>query len=120
MANKIILAIDGPSPNVGSGLLPPYGKATDTLDGIETEGTGLGLPAGGIAATSLPTDETVQVIPSTIPVPQVNQEVPGISSGVVAPGGIPTSTVLGVGVAGTGKDQTQQNATTIPAEPSQG
>jgi hypothetical protein len=116
---QIVLQIDGPSPNVGSGLTPPYGKATDTLDGVETEGTGLGLGANGIAATTM-TDQTTQTLPTTTAVPQVNAEAPGINCGIPTPGGIPTSTVLGVSVAGTGKDQVQQNATTITAEPSQG
>ena len=123
MSLKLIPAIDGPSPNVGSGLVPPYGKATDTLDGVETEGTGLGLGANGIAATTLSVDETVTTLPSTTAVPQVNSESPGIASGLTVPpqrGGVPTSTTLGVGVTGTGLDQVQQNATTITAEPNQG
>lgn len=110
--SQIVLAIDGPSPNVGSGLKPPYGVATTTEDGISVGGTGLGLPAAGITNTTM-LDQTVQVIPSTVPVPQLNQETAGIASGDAVPAGIPTSTVMGVGVQGTGVDQVQQNATTI-------
>jgi hypothetical protein len=110
---QIVLAIDGPSPNVGSGLTPPYGRATDTELGVQTEGTGLSLPAAGITNTTMP-DQTVQVIPSTVPVPQLNQEAPGVSSGLPVPGGIPTTTAFGVSVQGTGVDQVKQAATTIP------
>jgi hypothetical protein len=118
--SQILMGYDGPSPNVGSGKVPPYGKATDTLDGVETEGTGLGLGANGIAATTM-TDQTEQVVPTNIIVPQVTQEVAGIRSGLAAPAGTPTSTVLGVGVAGTGVDEVTQNATTTPCrELSQG
>ena len=51
--SQIVLAIDGPSPNVGSGLKPPYGVATTTEDGISVGGTGLGLPAAGITNTTM-------------------------------------------------------------------
>ena len=122
MALKLIPAVDGPSPNVNSGRPyandPNTGPFTDSGEG--TSGTGPGLGPNGIAATSLPTDETVQVVPSTIPVPQVDAETSGIRSGLASPGGIPTNTVMGVATAGTGKDQVQQNATTIPSEPNQG
>jgi hypothetical protein len=110
--SQIILAIDGPSPNVGSGAKPPYGVATTTEEGISVGGTGVGLPAAGITNTTM-LDQTVQVIPSTIPVPQVNQETAGVASGLTAPAGTPTTTIMGVNVAGTGVDQVQQNATTI-------
>jgi hypothetical protein len=116
---QIVLAIDGPSPNVGSGLTPPYGIPTNTNDAVNTEGTGTSLGANGITNTTM-ADQTVQVVPSTIPVPQVDAETSGIRSGLASPGGIPTNTVLGVATAGTGKDQVQQNATTIPSEPNQG
>jgi hypothetical protein len=110
--SQIVLAIDGPSPNVGSGLKPPYGVATTTEDGISVGGTGVGLPSAGITNTTM-LDQTVQVIPSTVPVPQVNQETAGVASGLTAPGGIPTTTAMGETIQGTGLDQVQQNATTI-------
>ena len=123
MPLKLIPAIDGVSPFVNSGLpyanSPGTGPFTDSGSGCNS-GTGPGLGPNGIAATSLPTDETVQVVPSTIPVPQVDAETSGIRSGLASPGGIPTNTVMGVATAGTGKDQVQQNATTIPSEPNQG
>jgi hypothetical protein len=104
MSLKLILAIEGPAPNVNSGR--PY--ANDPLMGPFTEmttgsvmGVGPGLPLGGIVATTLAVDETVTVVPSTIAVPQLNGGSPGINSGLAAP------------VA-------KQNATTIPQMPSQG
>jgi hypothetical protein len=110
--SQIVLAIDGPSPNVGSGLKPPYGVATTTEDGISVGGTGLGLAAAGITTTTM-LDQTVQTIPSTVPVPQLDQEVASVQSGMTVPGGIPTTTAMGSTVQGTGLDQVQQNATTI-------
>jgi hypothetical protein len=65
--SQILLAIDGPSPNVGSGATAPYGKATDTLDGVSTEGTGVSLGANGIVGGTM-SDQTNVVVPSTRPV----------------------------------------------------
>jgi hypothetical protein len=104
MSNKIILAIDGPSPNVNSGLASQndrgVGPFTDGASGA-VSGTGPGLGPNGIAATSLAVDETVAVLPTTTAVPQVNGGSPGINCGKPSPA-------------------LQQNATSITAEPSQG
>jgi hypothetical protein len=81
--SQILLAIDGPSPNVGSGATAPYGKATETLDGVETEGTGKSLGANGIAGGTM-SDQTSVVVPSTRPVAAVDSSSPGINSGLPA------------------------------------
>ena len=113
--SQILLAIEGPSPNVGSGATAPYGIATNSIDGVDGNGTGsngLGtvppntagtrksLSTSGIAGGTF-TDNTVQVIPSTIPVPAISPSSPNVNCG--KPGAF-------AGVA----------STTIPAEPSQG
>jgi hypothetical protein len=118
---QIVLAIDGPSPNVNSGL--PYanspGTGPFTDEGEGASGTGPGLGLNGIAATTM-SDQTTQTLPTTTAVPAVRQADAGIRSGLAVPAGIPTSTTLGVGVTGTGPDQVAQAATTITAEPNQG
>jgi hypothetical protein len=126
----ILMAIDGPSPNVGSGATAPYGIATTTEDGVSTGGTGTGLGPNGIAQTTY-SDSTETTTPSSTTVPQLNQEVTGVHSGLAVPAGIPTTTAMGATVQGTGADQTTQNATTAavvtnpnpttyPAEPLDG
>ena len=99
--SQILLAIEGPSPNVGSGAVAPYGKNTETLDGVETEGTGKSLDANGIAGGTM-SDQTVQTLPSTTSVPQVNGGVAAVASGLAA------------------SPNPQHNATSITAEPNQG
>jgi hypothetical protein len=81
---QILAPIDGPSPNVGSGLTPPYGKATDTVDGVATEGTGLGLGATGIAGGTMTDGTAPGPVPSTRAVSAVDSSSSGINSGLAA------------------------------------
>jgi hypothetical protein len=117
LKTHILMAIDGPSPNVNSGLLyansPGTGPFTD--DGLTSDesGTGAGLALAGIAASTY-ADATVTTTPATTTVPQLDQEVAGIHSNIAVPAGIPTATLFGVATEGTGLDQLQQNATTTP------
>jgi hypothetical protein len=71
------------------------------LYGIQSAGTGKGLPLAGIAATTF-ADATETTTPATTAVPQLDQEVAGVHSGIAVPAGGPTTTIMGVNVAGTG------------------
>jgi hypothetical protein len=112
--SQIILPVDPPSPNVGSGLKPPYGIPSWPIQGVDGTGVGsnglgnlppdiagTGVGPNGLAGGTM-TDDTVAVIPSTIAVPAISVSSPNVRSGLV------------------GAAQLGQAATTIPAEPSQG
>jgi hypothetical protein len=92
--NDNVLQIDGPSPNVNSGLpyanSPGTGPFTDQGVLADQSGTGPGLPPGGIAATTTP-NLTVQTVPATRTAEGSDSSAPGIDSGL--PGAYPTTVV---------------------------
>jgi hypothetical protein len=86
----ILRPVNGPSPNVGSGLTPPYGVATTTEDGISQGGTGQGLGANGIAGGTL-TDQTLTTSPTNRTAYALDSSSPNIDSGLA--GSYPTTVV---------------------------
>lgn len=79
----LVLAIDGPSPNVASGLPDTSGAAAQNTFMGTQNGTGPGLKLAGIAGATI-TSHEVEVIPGTIPVPQIDAGVAGVASGLSA------------------------------------
>ena len=90
MSNPYVAPIDGPSPNVGSGLVPPYGIApvTNEDNGVLNEGTGLSLGLGGIVSptnfAAVITDQEITTNPSTRTAEGNNGMSPNVESGLPA------------------------------------
>ena len=116
--SQILLAIDGPSPNVGSGLTPPYGVPTTTEDGISQGGTGAGLGTSGIAGGTM-VDATISTNPSNRTAYAEDSMSPNVESGLPAGQYPPNSeaTVLGSpqGTLGSGTSGvTAQTTAAVP------